>query len=138
MRTAPLLLTLLAGCPPVASGGLGDACQTDADCNELVCANTHECLTPDQVHAVRFLWTVRGAPADSTSCAGFPTLDLTIEDVATAEEATYSPVDCTTGSFAFPKLPTRYGYVYLVEDSTGAEAEAAIPSAGGDVALDLP
>jgi hypothetical protein len=131
-RFALASLLLLAACPaPGPECGDGITCTADE-----VCANTHECYPPDQVHAVTVHWTIRGQPASATTCPD-PNLELSIQQFG-ADALTYSPVVCANGFFGFDKLPVDYDGVAVDDPATGARGQTSIPPAGGDVTVDLP
>jgi hypothetical protein len=135
MRALLLVAVLpLAGCPG------GNECTTDFDCNAgYVCANTHDCLSPNLVHRVGIYWTVRGNPADEITCGPIPTLDLGVFDSQTDDQRSYAPVPCASGQFIFDKLPTQFDRV-LLRVTNGAETvEAPIPDGplSADVYLDF-
>lgn len=134
---AALLLTLpalLAGCP------VGSQCTTDFDCSAgTVCANTHDCVSPELVHRVAIRWTILGNPADATTCAPIPNLDLAVFDSETDDQASYAPVPCATGQFVFDKLPIQFDRVLLRVVNGGETVEATIPGGAGatEVTLDF-
>lgn len=125
---ALLVLTMLplAGCPT------GSECTTDFDCGSgYVCANTHDCLSPELVRRVAIRWTVLGNPADETTCGPIPNLDLAVFDSETDDQRSYAPVPCATGQFIFDKLPTQFDRI-LLRVVTGVETvEANIPGGAG-------
>jgi hypothetical protein len=124
---------LLTACPPSGPEcGDGSSCLTGE-----VCANTHECLPSDQVHAVTVHWTIDGQPASAALCTR-GNLTLTIRSLSTGAELGYSPVPCANGFFGFDKLPTYYDTVDLEFLDTGGVRSGSIPAAGGDVFIDLP
>ena len=128
-----LLVLPLAGCPT------GSECTTDFDCSGgTVCANTHDCLSPELVRRVAIRWTVRGNPADETTCAPIPNLDLAVFDTETDDQASYAPVPCAPGQFVFDKLPTQFDRVMLRVVNGAETLMADIPSgAPADVLLDF-
>jgi hypothetical protein len=128
-----LVAVLLAGCPSP-----GPECDNGVSClSGEVCANTHECLPADQVHAVAVHWTVSGQAPNATLCQNHPQLELTIDALTTGATLTYAPVLCDLGLFNFDKLPDEYDEVTLVDPDTGDRSSASIPSAGGSVTIDL-
>src|SRR5205823_12961136 len=83
MRIA--IFALLAGCMqqdpgpymdpgPGPTGGSG--CSSDSQCGGQVCARDGSCVSAADVFTVHVNWTVKGAPADPTSCSSHPDLDL--------------------------------------------------------------
>jgi hypothetical protein len=121
--------------PPdlVDGGSFGVGCEHDSDCGAAICADDHECVTPDQVHRVSVHWTVDGQPASEAACTTSTYLDLTIGGTLT-----FSPLRCAAGTFTFLRLPVWYTDVTLTAQSTGISSVGAIPAAGGDVTVDLP
>jgi hypothetical protein len=129
-----LLVLPLAGCPT------GSECTTDFDCGGgLVCANTHDCLSPELVRRVAIRWTVRDNPADEITCAPIPNLDLAVFDSETDDQASYAPVPCAPGQFVFDKLPTQFDRVMLRVVNGSETLMADIPSGAGsaDVLLNF-
>jgi hypothetical protein len=102
------LLVALAGCPHD-----GGPCQTDHDCNGLVCTRDFECLPSSQVRSVKVTWTIHGQPADATSCAPTPGFTLRFIDSYTNTAFGYEPVPCMEGQFTIDKIPTAYDYVEI-------------------------
>ena len=116
----------LAGCPG------GNECTTDFDCNAgYVCANTHDCLSPELVRRVAVYWTVRDNRADEVTCGPIPTLDLAVFDSETDDQASYAPVLCQYGQFVFDKLPIQFDRVLLRVTNGVETVEANIPSGAG-------
>lgn len=124
---------LLTGCPTGPEcGPQGGTCA-----DGFVCANTHECLPPEDVHRVGIHWTVLGQPANANSCPDRD-LELTILQVGTESRMTYAPVPCANGVFTFSAIPTFYDRVELFVPSTGeSEGTSIAADTSVDVFLDL-
>jgi hypothetical protein len=103
---------------------------------DLVCTRDGECLAPDQVRAVHVTWTVSGAAASATSCAGAPDLELSLQGRGVGGFS-FAPVPCVEGAFTVDKLSKAYDRVELGRDSFG-DAQAATIDASGNATLDLP
>jgi hypothetical protein len=121
-----VLVLPLAGCPT------GNQCTTDFDCSVgTVCANTHDCLSPELVRRVAIRWTVRDNPADEVTCGPIPNLDLAVFDRETDDQASYAPVPCAPGQFVFDKLPTQFDEVMLRVVNGAETLMAEIPGGAG-------
>ncbi len=108
MRLAILSsIVWLAACGGVDSPSY---CMIDGDCSGgEVCAHTHECLSPDQVHSVTIHWTIGGQAPTAATCTGVDHLDVGYENSADAtDQVLFSPVMCNEGEFPNDKWPTRY------------------------------
>src|SRR5258706_16483519 len=96
MRSALALAFVLVGCvqhndpyPPGGGGGgggyypppdpppTGYGCTADSQCaNGQGCARTYDCLPAAEGHVIHAGWTLQGAAANQTSCAGAPDLEV--------------------------------------------------------------
>ena len=117
MRAAVLLL-VIAGCYQPRGG----TCTIDDDCaGGEICAHNHQCLPPEEVHAVTIHWTVGGAPASATTCAGISQLEVGYRigfDEAT--RTLFAPVPCSAGSFPNDKWPIAYDTALIFADGAGS------------------
>ena len=130
---AACLAASLAACfPGPECGPQGGECGGD-----YVCADTHECLPPDQVRRVQIRWTIEGQAPDATVCDSMGDLSLTVRSRSTEDARTYAPVPCFTGLFTFSALPTIFDEATLIMESTGANQTLPIPAGGGDVDFQL-
>lgn len=160
MRLALALPLLLAACiqqtypdpPPdpdpqpgwgTGPGGTGGddyyGCHQDVECGtaSLVCARDGECLSASDVKTIHVAWTVNGQPANTTTCATMPHLDLTFFDTQ-EEQFGFSPVPCAEGKFTVDKLPSWYDSVGLSRTGDyGAGGVSATFDTGGTATLDL-
>jgi hypothetical protein len=122
-------------------GGGGDyeyGCASDAECGgTLVCTRTRECLDPSQVRKVSTLWTLRGQPASTTTCATVPRLAITFRSNA-GEEFGYTPVPCAAGKHTVDKFPSRYTTVQLASEYDYSGGDVGTFDAMGIAQLDLP
>jgi hypothetical protein len=140
MRGAALLLVVTAAC----GGGPSTPsyCDPQTPCTGTdVCARTHECLAPDQVHSVTVHWTIGGQPASATTCAGISQLEVGYVDSGdSADQVVFAPVSCAEGAFPNDKWPTRYDQAFVTADAPGnaSTSSAAIPSGDAvDVTIDV-
>lgn len=132
MRRLVLLLAL-AGCPAPSGGGV---CNIDEHCDPAeVCARTSECLPPSQVRLVRLTWTIRGQPANDTTCAQTPDLYVLFAASGLHDTLGYAPVPCRAGLFTVDKLPRRFVSAEIGVENRFSEVEAI--DADGNVAFDL-
>jgi len=124
----------VAGCP--VGGG---ECTLDSDCvGGDVCANTHDCRAAGAVTRLVIRWTLWGAPADASNCAGLGDLEITIRDrEEPANVASWSPVPCAAGRFTFDKLPVEYDRCEIHAPRTGESHEDVIPAGGGELTFDM-
>lgn len=122
---------LSPGGPP----GGGGECFVDQEClTGEVCARDGLCWPQDEVRLVKTTWTLRGLPADETTCARNP--DLYIEfDGDVRDELGFSPVPCEAGQFTVDKLPHPFTRVE-VGVKNGPWSASTIRSSGM-VQLDL-
>ncbi|HTJ44235.1 MAG TPA: hypothetical protein VL463_19155 [Kofleriaceae bacterium] len=141
MTRAILIASLLfgAGCP---DSGV-NYCDEQSPCGGGdVCAHTHECLAPDQVHAVTIRWTIGRDAPDATACNGISEMNVGYERTDDpSDRLVFSPVTCTAGSFPNDKWPTRYDTAYVAAFGPGhaTEGRATIPpDPNADVTVDLP
>ena len=82
------LVVLLAAC-----GGPGNGeCLDDIDCSGAVCARNGECLPANEVRPVRVTWTIRGAPASTTTCAPTPNFYILFASSQVNDSFGYEPV----------------------------------------------
>ncbi|MEZ4404694.1 MAG: hypothetical protein R3B06_32040 [Kofleriaceae bacterium] len=130
-------LVLAAACFSPTDGG---TCGGDGDCGAgAVCTRIGECSS--QPYALRVTWTVNGAPASPTACAGIGRLELTVADPAMGTGYTVAPVPCPSGAFLYDKLPPNYTTVELTAlDQAGNAVDRVGGTAiggAGVVALDL-
>lgn len=125
----------LAGCFETTN-----QCQQDFDCDyDNVCANTHTCVSPNDVHRIAVRWTVRGNPATAETCMGIASLEITIVDDGASLTSTYAPVPCMTGIFTFDKLPLGFNRLTLTvfEVGGGSEQHAEDIIERQDIQVDL-
>ena len=129
MKRAALLLFAVAAC---GGGSDGAYCVADADCSGSdVCAHTHECLPPGEVHSVTIHWTISGQAPNATSCAGIDHLDVGYETSFDANDSIgFSPVMCIEGEFPNDKWPTRYDIADVAAYASGIAryGQATIPA----------
>ncbi len=147
-----LLVVVGAGCLPPAEpppdpydyddggwmGSGGDpisGCRQDTECGAQVCARDGECYPATSIRLVTTTWTVRGEPANATSCAAHPDLSIRF---ATSNGASFgfAPVPCRNGKFTIDKLPLSFTRVELAIDGGGLGTSASITSTG-DTTIDL-
>ena len=132
----------------VFAAACGGSSNTPSYCDEQnpcggsdVCARTHECLAPDQVHSVTVHWTIGGQPANATTCTGISQLEVGYVDSGdSTDQVVFSPVSCVEGAFPNDKWPTRYDQAFVTADAPGnsSTSSAAIPSgAAVDVTIDV-
>lgn len=136
MRALLLILAMaIAGCFPV-----GDACDVDSDCETGSCTRTHECIEGTLIDA-RIRWTIAGAPASETSCAGIDHLSIAFAETATGDRRSYSPVPCALGMATYDKMPPRYDTVainaHAADDRVLASATAGLQPGVNMLELDL-
>jgi hypothetical protein len=135
---ALVAMMLVAGCyqPNDAT------CAGDADCTGGdVCAHTHECLPPAEVHAVTIRWTIDGAPASATTCAGISQLEVGYR-VGFDEQTRllFAPVPCDLGSFPNDKWPIDFDTALIYADgATGSSYQTGwiAPDPVANVAIDV-
>jgi hypothetical protein len=149
-----LLVVLVAGCLPPAepppdrddydyddggwTGPGGDpfsGCRQDSECGTQVCARDGDCYPAASIRLVTTTWTVRGEPANATSCATHPDLFIHFE-TSNGASFGYAPVPCKNGKFTIDKLPLSYTRVELGIMGTSSGTSASITSAG-DTSIDL-
>jgi hypothetical protein len=122
----------------IRDGGvkLGFPCQLDSGCAEGVCAaGTHVCTDAALVRNVKATWTVRGAPASSTTCMTSP--DLAIAFYRTQiDYVGFSPVPCVLGQYVITHLPFAYNEASLGRDGSSGSLHLPIPD-GNEVMFDL-
>ncbi len=127
-RLAALGLALGLGACSAPSGG-GAYCNQDFDCSGGdVCAHTHECLAPDQVHSVVIRWTIGGAAPDATTCNGISQLEVGYQigfDPSTAE--VFAPVACAEASFPNDKWPIAFDTAVVIADAPGNQTVQTTP-----------
>lgn len=104
-----LALVALAGCPSNQPA----MCESDSQCGANVCARNGECLPASEVRSVRVTWTIRGAPANATTCASMPSLYIQFDGSTVQDSFGYAPVPCQEGVFSIDKLPSRFAQVEL-------------------------
>ncbi len=124
-----------AGCFPVAN-----ECDVDSDCETGSCTRTHECVDGTLVDA-RLRWTIAGAPASETSCAGIDHLSIAFAEAGTGDRRSYSPVPCALGMATYDKMPPRYDTVainaHADDDRVLASATAGLQPGVNMLELDL-
>ena len=131
MRALPLLLLVLAGCPP-----LDGECQVDDDCSgSRVCARNSECLPSSDVRVTRTSWTIRGQAASASTCASTPDLYILFGAFDPNDTYGYEPVPCAAGVFTVDKLPKRYTSVEL--GISGRFSDQAVFDSQGHAVVDL-
>jgi hypothetical protein len=134
MRTilAVTLLAALAGCPNPTGG----ECELDSECGSGdVCARDHMCTAAASVRAVMATWTIRGAPASTTSCGTHPDLYISFIGDDFGDTLGFTPVPCKLGQFSVDKLPIRFKQVELGVE--GGTSDVRTLNAAGTAALDL-
>ncbi len=126
------LLVTVAGCPNPTGG----ECEIDSDCaSSDVCARDHMCTDAASVRAVTATWTIRGAEANTVTCASHPDLYIQFIGNDFGDTLGFAPVPCRAGQFSVDKLPVRFKQVELgVEGGTSAVRTL---NAAGTAALDL-
>lgn len=102
---------------------------TDSDCGGDVCTRNGECLAASDVWSVKVSWTIRGMPANATTCAPTPDLYLYFGGTYANDTFGYEPVPCMAGQFTIDKLPKRYTSVELGVQG-GASSYAPIDGSG--------
>lgn len=126
MRWA-LVLVALAAC----GGNDGAYCVADADCTGGdVCARTHECLPPDQIHSVKIHWTIGGQTPSTTACS--PIQELEVGYSIGSDQSTeilFAPVMCIEGAFPNDRWPIRYDTAVVIALSANGSTQgfASIP-----------
>jgi hypothetical protein len=123
----------LAGCSPSMDGAM---CTDDSQCGSELCARDGICTPASGVRQVTVTWTVRGAPADSVSCAAAPDLLLEFDGPSLEDQLEFAPVPCRQGRFNIDKLPLRYLQVEIGPQSGLLDA-APIDTTTNTVAFDL-
>jgi hypothetical protein len=133
---AAVSLVLLGACPAPSGGGSDDIeCFVDEECGGgEVCARDDQCWPAAQVRAVKTIWTIRGQPANETTCAGFPELHIIYG--SRNDDVGFAPVPCAQGEFNIDKLPTAFTRIELGIDDTSRWATTSIGSSG-QVLIDL-
>jgi hypothetical protein len=128
-----LTIALAAGCPqqPPPSG----MCETDSQCGGDVCARDGECLPANMVRSATISWTIRGLPANATTCASSPQFDLNFDSSSTSESFGFTPVPCQEGNFHIDKLPLRFDVVEIGINNSPLSTLPIQPD--GTVAFDL-
>jgi hypothetical protein len=110
------------------------SCANDRACSGgMQCTRTMACWPPSQIRAVHVTWTLKGMPADATTCSSMPDLEIAFSS-DTERVAGYAPVPCVEGKFTIDKLPTPYTRVRL---GVGRSTAMATLDADGTAALDL-
>ena len=91
----------------------GNECFVDQECiTGETCARDNLCWPVADVRFAKATWTMRGQPADETTCAAHPNLQIRFEG-GVAEDLAFSPVPCKQAQFVVDKLPTPYTRVVL-------------------------
>ena len=133
---AALSLILLGGCPPPGVETGGGECFVDEECvSGEVCARDDHCWPEAEVRRVETTWTLRGQPANATTCASAPNLHI-VFDGNVSDDLGFAPVPCALGAFNIDKLPRAYTRIELGVDDTRLWTTTSIGSTG-QVALDL-
>jgi len=128
---------------PGGGGGGGGGgvygCEADTDCpSGDVCARTYECLPPDQVRTVHITWTLEGQPANSSTCASSPDLEIDFNFNGGGWWG-WAPVPCAEGKFTIDKMPTYDADVAISEDGDPSTQEyGTLDATTGQVTIDLP
>ena len=147
LRVLPLVLTLgwsLGGCITPTSSDPGwtgpggnpvSGCHQDSECGGQVCARDGTCEAAADLRAIHVTWTLHGQPANTTSCAHSPNLQIQFTSPAN-DQLGFAPVPCREGKFSIDKLPTWYNVVGLGLDASGGYS-AAIDRLTGNAAIDL-
>jgi len=138
--TRALAFVFLVGCAgssnePPGLGGPGDCSVLGCDADQ-VCTREGACLPPDQVRAVHVTWTVSGAAASATSCAGALDLELGLQGRGVGGFS-FAPVPCVEGAFTVDRLSKAYDRVELGREQS-RDVQTASIDATGDAALNLP
>jgi hypothetical protein len=131
-------LALLGACPRPGGDDVsgGGECFVDQECvTGEVCGRDDVCWPASEVRLVRTTWTLRGQPANDTTCAGFPDLHI-VFDGNVSDDLGFSPVPCETGQFVVDKLPRPFTRVELGVD--GGPWRVTTISSSGTATLDLP
>jgi hypothetical protein len=128
-----LLLALLAAC-----GGSteGQECESDLDCDGLVCARNSECVAPENAWPVRVSWTLDGQPPSAYACASYPAMYLVFYATEVGDSFGFSPVPCIAGVFTVDKMPKRFVSVEL--GSNERVVQEQVIDSQGMAAFDLP
>ncbi|NVB77978.1 MAG: hypothetical protein HOV81_06240 [Kofleriaceae bacterium] len=103
MKLVAALAIVLSAC----GGGTGGECKVDGDCGDGVCARNGECLPESAVRSSRVTWTIRGMPANATTCAGSPNFYILFY-ASPGDTFGFEPVPCAAGVFSIDKLPKRF------------------------------
>jgi hypothetical protein len=148
-----LLLLALVGCmndntggdpfPPPGGGSGGGpgsvGCESDSQCGTLVCARDGECLAASNIYIVHVTWTLMSQPANATTCASSPDLELFFQSSTASNWWGYSPVPCVEGKFTVDKMPVWFDQVQLGLDQTNNNGVwGRIDRATGIATIDLP
>ena len=135
MRTLLPALLALSGCFPV-----GAECDVDSDCAAGACTRTHECVDGTLIDA-RVHWTIAGAAAGESTCAGIDHMSIAFADSETDDRTSYSPVPCALGMATYDKMPPRFDTVainaHAADDRVLASATAGLLPGVNDIELDL-
>lgn len=144
--TRALAFVFLLGCvgssdapqPPMLGGPADGSrgCSVHGCAADMVCTRDGACLAPDQIRAVHITWTVSGAAASATSCAGATDLELSLQGHGVAGFS-FAPVPCVEGAFTVDRLSKAYDRVELGRNQL-RDAQAATIDASGNAMLDLP
>jgi hypothetical protein len=103
-----------------------------------VCVRTGGCAPADQVRAVHIYWTVRGQPANATTCEVAPSLYLQVSP-AGGFGLGWAPVPCSQGKFTIDRIPASYTEVNLNKRNSGDTPQhGTIDAVTGEVTIDLP
>ena len=135
---APALALGLGGCPAPGGGGPTDGrCFMDDECGSGdVCARDNLCWSASDVRFVKATWTMRGQPADATTCAQFPDLYIEFRGPR-VENLAFSPVPCANGQFVVDKLPFEFTRVEVGAQSSSGPWDVTSIGSTGAAALDL-
>jgi hypothetical protein len=133
---ALLSLVLLGACPAPGGPASTNECFVDEECDTgELCARDSQCWPAADVHEVKTTWTLRGQPANDTTCARYPDLYIQFQG-RSVESLGFSPVPCANGQFTVDKLPREFTRVELGVDNGGPWTAGSIGSTG-QAALDL-
>jgi hypothetical protein len=130
-------LVLLGACVPPGGDDAptGGECFVDQECVAgEVCARDGLCWAESEVRSVRTTWTMRGLPADATTCSRSPNLYIEY-DGNVSDDLGFSPVPCELGLFNIDRLPRPFTRVE-VGVKNGPWARTTI-DVSNEVAFDL-
>lgn len=129
MKLVAALALVLAAC-----GGTDGECKVDDDCSSGVCARNGECLPESAVRSSRVTWTIRGMPANATTCAASPNFYILFY-AQPGDTLGFEPVPCAAGVFSIDKLPRRFVSVEIGVESRFLDDKAF--DSQGNASFDL-